>query len=403
MARRNRLIRLFGALLVGAVMLLLAFRLMSGGCYYAAIRADTGEVKECVLGFPYERFAGSDRLSAALEWVGDLPPQVDEGWYIVDSDALEPERNLHYRWMGLYRKATAWTQVDLRVARWVLEDLSEGLRRSPLELPSLAKAVLRDSSTGPIELDEESGSYEVRPGWQQDPDVRRYLHGKGLFRASAGRPALADTPWADPGQSGLEKTGWTMLHWQACVGQDEAVRQLLHTGVRVDEPNIAGYTPLHLAAQWGHAGIVRMLLHDGAKVNALGGAGWSPLALAMANGHEEVAGVLLAVGADRNQQDHRGRTPLHHVVSVSQVGLAELLLRSGANANAKDHEGLTPLHVAVLRRDERMVELLLSWGADASLKDQLGNTPLSLARDFGPGELVAKLTPTGASHAGDHE
>jgi hypothetical protein len=96
----------------------------------------------------------------------------------------------------------------------------------------------------------------------------------------------------------------TALHFEAAVGREDNVAQLLAEGRDVDCIGEAGRTPLHFAAAWGRAAVCAQLLSAGASGGARAADGSTPLDLAVRRGHVSVAELL---GKDKDRP-----RPLRH-------------------------------------------------------------------------------------------
>lgn len=310
-----------------------------GRLHYAQIRADNGDMRLCVLGFAYEGGEDGDwPLGRALAAVARIPPTIRPKWYTVESEPelSDVESNPRYMWLRIYQEAAAWTQVDPRIARWVVGDLAVAVRSRPGRMPEVNGTILREFSR-PMELNESAFRYEVVPGWLHREFARQYLDDMGY----------------DPGRADLElpgdvlaDLGWTPLHWHALAGEALTVWADLGAGADVNAENLAGYRPVHLAAQLGHADVLGVLLESRADPEARGGAGWTPLMCAAGNGWEDSTRLLLERGADPNATDDRGRTALHLGARSGSVSAVEVLLAAGADPAMRDNDGHTPLDMA---------------------------------------------------------
>jgi ankyrin repeat protein len=108
----------------------------------------------------------------------------------------------------------------------------------------------------------------------------------------------------------------------ALNGQNEIVRMLVETGVRIDAP---GWGALHYAVFNGHTDLVRYLIDRGGNVNVRAPNRHTPLMLAARNGHGEIARILLAAGANPNLGDLEGSTALEIAQRAGNHQIADLL------------------------------------------------------------------------------
>lgn len=156
------------------------------------------------------------------------------------------------------------------------------------------------------------------------------------------------------------------LEVAAAQGRVDAVRQLLDSGVSVDESGDFGKSPLMYAVLYGQLEVIDLLLDRGADPNwrHLGerrgrrpleewegrvlqeevdsSLGRTPLIETIRSGrlddqaHSEVIRRLLKAGADPNLADVQRQTPLMHAAHEEKLQVVHLLLKSGAHVNARD-------------------------------------------------------------------
>ncbi len=90
--------------------------------------------------------------------------------------------------------------------------------------------------------------------------------------------------------------GLTAIIYAASKGDLTAVKQLVATGVGIDNGDYDGRTPLHLAASEGHDKVVAYFIQQGAFVNPRDRWGGTPLADAIRHSHAEVVALLKQAG-----------------------------------------------------------------------------------------------------------
>ena len=141
---------------------------------------------------------------------------------------------------------------------------------------------------------------------------------------------------------------------------------------------------IHQASEVGDVDAVRALLATGVSPNGFDENGQTPLLIASLEGRVEVIRALLRAGADANLGDESEfRTPLMHAAIAGHADIAKLLLDFGADPNATDDYGDTALHRAVGRRNLEIMILLLAHGANPELRDELGRTCREIAEEGG--------------------
>ena len=177
-------------------------------------------------------------------------------------------------------------------------------------------------------------------------------------------------------------------------GHEGAVKELLETGVDVDEDRADnGVTPLYLAALEGHEGVVEQLMKAGADVNKeRTDTGTTPLCIAAEQGHEGVVEQLLKAGADVNKATDEGATPLWIAADKGHEGMVEKLLKAGADLDTE----LNPLISASYYGFSRVCSLLLEAGANVNYVTSEG-APLSVAVRRGHRDVALVLMEHGAS------
>lgn len=180
-----------------------------------------------------------------------------------------------------------------------------------------------------------------------------------------------------------------------------------------------GLTPMLFAVRSGRFDAVKALLESGAKIEEPASDGTTPLYMAIVNAHWEMAAYLLNKGADPNASG-RGITPLQQLAvtrrlheghlphpkptgSMDSLELAKLLIAKGANVNARmtqtgmgdgyrnrlNRAGSTAFLLAAKGLDPVMMKLLVSLGADPKINTVENVSALEVAAgvaQFNPGE-----------------
>ncbi|KAI8906913.1 ankyrin repeat protein, partial [Gorgonomyces haynaldii] len=83
------------------------------------------------------------------------------------------------------------------------------------------------------------------------------------------------------------------MDWHSTVrdGNLRQIRDMIRSGVDINQKDTFGMTALHYAAEEGHLEIVRLLLQKGALAS-VSNHGETPLQLAQDNGHSEICKLL---------------------------------------------------------------------------------------------------------------
>lgn len=195
----------------------------------------------------------------------------------------------------------------------------------------------------------------------------------------------------------------SLLHLAAMMGEINAVRFLINSGVNVNIQNALLHTPLHLAAGAGHKEIVEILVKQGnAAIDVFDARNQTPMHYAVNNKELEIVKLLLELGGDVNRvregQGSMKLSPLHNAVSSSNYyderNLCSDIVRCLINApnskvNLRDYENKTPLHYA----DKlKTIEILVTReDIDPLVKDDSGKTPFCYAKEGNRLDIVKAL------------
>ena len=166
--------------------------------------------------------------------------------------------------------------------------------------------------------------------------------------------------------TGLSAASQAQVADAAMAGDRAVVRDLLKSGLDVNEPQGDGTTALHWAAMKGDVELAQMLIYAGANVRATTRLGaYTPLYLAAKGGHAAVVASLLTAGADLKARTTNGTTPLMIAAAGGDTRTIVNLVENGAELDATDTaKGETPLMFAAGFDRTDAVKLLLARGAD---------------------------------------
>ena len=155
-------------------------------------------------------------------------------------------------------------------------------------------------------------------------------------------------------EAALPHQGLDLLVWGAArLGDQATLRHLLANGggsswapSKDENEEWRGDTCLQVASRLGHEGAVKELLDSGVDVDEVQtGVGITPLIIAAEQGNEGVAERLLKAGADPNKSTtDNGITPLFIAAQEGHEGVVERLLKAGADPNkSTTNDGTTAL------------------------------------------------------------
>ena len=170
MAGRTK--RVIGAVLFSLVVIVGAAALTWRFGRWAEIRTDTGELRFCFLGIPYEYVYHYKPHRDILYQAAQIEPPIKSEWLRCGHF---PDDGYWYCW-HMYREATAWWSVDPRITRLIMDDLADYIRRTRAlrgvqESSALTWFVVKGSP---------SGVYELAADWRERPMVRDYLVAHGF-------------------------------------------------------------------------------------------------------------------------------------------------------------------------------------------------------------------------------
>ena len=164
------------------------------------------------------------------------------------------------------------------------------------------------------------------------------------------------------------------------IGNIEAVKQHLASGVDVNTKDSQSGTPLHYASD--QIKVAEFLLEKDARVNSVDYRGRTPLDYAMSARDSETADLLRKHGGKTGKELKDLERVKESIQAAARIGHIEAVkqhLAAGADVNAKTKSGLTPLHHAAFYGHMEIAELLIEKGADVKAKDMNGKTPLDEA------------------------
>ncbi|NBC66897.1 MAG: ankyrin repeat domain-containing protein [Bacteroidetes bacterium] len=181
--------------------------------------------------------------------------------------------------------------------------------------------------------------------------------------------------------------------WVGCSSDDTSQRPQ-GTFSQPDTQTSQSYSAedLRNASLQGDLESVRQIVDSGVNIEEGDQLDRTPLMFASFNGHSEVVLFLIEQGADVQKQNSEGRTPLMFASSGPFPETVELLLENGADPNIKDSvEGWSALMYAAAEGNMEVIEVLLDYNADISLSDTDGETAADFARNNGHSDAVALL------------
>ena len=131
---------------------------------------------------------------------------------------------------------------------------------------------------------------------------------------------LVETPRVD--LDALNQHDESPLMLASLKGQRQLCEQLIAEGAGVNKP---GWTPLHYAATHGHVDIMNLLLEQHAYIDAASPNGSTPLMMAAFYGTPAAVKVLLEAGADPLLKNDQGLTAIDFANRAQRTESADLI------------------------------------------------------------------------------
>lgn len=184
-------------------------------------------------------------------------------------------------------------------------------------------------------------------------------------------------------------------------GQTEVLKQLMATGLDINQPDENGSYPFLYPVSLGHLDTVKFFVEHGAdltleEVTPEGKYIGPALILAALNGDLPMTKYLLEQKADINIQNSYGETPLMLAVAKGYTDLALFLIEQGANVNIQKKVGTTALKFAAGKGNVTLINALVKAWAIIDLGDKDNDTPLIEACFMGQKDAAEALLKAGA-------
>lgn len=122
----------------------------------------------------------------------------------------------------------------------------------------------------------------------------------------------------------------------ARTGDIEKIRDLLESGVSINDKNENGHSPLMLSSYNGHYDSTRFLIERGADVNSVDGSANSILMGVVFKGHAPIFDLLVVAGADLDYQNMKKQTAMDLAV---MFGRRDFIFRINQIQNSNRSHG----------------------------------------------------------------
>lgn len=123
---------------------------------------------------------------------------------------------------------------------------------------------------------------------------------------------------------GTDEYGRTPLHYAVINQKTKVIKQLIQSGLNINQPDNNGWTPLHFACQNYNFSHVKMLVEYGAEIDPVDVYGSTPLFKAVFNCRNqsgELIKYLLEKRADPNLKNKSGISPYDLAKSIGNYSI----------------------------------------------------------------------------------
>jgi hypothetical protein len=165
------------------------------------VRTDSGVLRYRFLGIPYRYDEHWPIVQERLRRAAQLPPPLTGQWVTCGSvpNLFQEDSGTDRWWYGFwdfYQAASAWSSVDPRITRLVMEDIARFAIVTHGGAVTSGNGWPAGEMIGPGTLRYDHGEYIVPEDWRNNEYVREYLRSKGYSLPEGG------------GGSGPGNQGW---------------------------------------------------------------------------------------------------------------------------------------------------------------------------------------------------
>lgn len=142
--------------------------------------------------------------------------------------------------------------------------------------------------------------------------------------------------------------------------QMKIMKQIVASGISVNDSLTNGTTPLILASKTGNADIVEYLVVNNADIHKRANDGSTALGKAAYYGHLEIIKLLLNYGADIDAKSKSNFTPLILAASNNYYSVSAYLIEQGADIEYVSPSGISALKTSIINGNTGLVEIIVN-------------------------------------------
>ena len=213
-----------------------------------------------------------------------------------------------------------------------------------------------------------------------------------LARKDAG--VVAEVIGLPRAAAGIDKSGWTALHYAAAFGTADQVGHLLAEGLDVSKQIVDGVTPLMFALNAKRSDSARLLLERDGSWKGTDAKQYTALHYACINAPDDIVLDLLnkMPRRDIDAVTEKGVTALHFAARYQSVAILKELLSRGASVSLASRDGWTPLMTALRHDRPDNARVFAAIPAAVAGTNENGWTALHFAARYQP-ELIEAVAP----------
>ena len=184
------------------------------------------------------------------------------------------------------------------------------------------------------------------------------------------------------------------------LGENDAVKTLVASGIDVNSVDNDGMTVLSYGVKKGNLSLINFLIENGADINHVDYKGISILMHSFVSKDQSIPRLLISKGANVNIIDLEGKSVIMHALEKDKGNIVSELLLKGSPNLTIDNKGRNIIHYSVINGNMIGLNTVLNQGdklPDVNLIDNNGYSSLMYAASQGRIEMVKFLISKGAN------